>query len=410
MMSFWDQFSAREELNNQLPDLHSEAIIDVNAHMHTPFSFSAFESVDQAVKLAVKQNVRIIGINDFYTTSGYSSWADACMNFKAFPLFNIEFIGLSKPDQEKNIRINDPNNPGRIYISGKGLSFPFRLKEPFQSQLENLKLESNKHVSLMCTKLNEHLSACGIDILIDFDAIMLSHTKGLIRERHLATALREKVFEAATDDVKKKSLLKRIFGGKEVNLELSNHAAVENEIRNNLLKAGGPAFIPERPESFLSVEAVKEIILKGGGIPTYPLLADDKNGNFTEFENDKNILATELKYRGIYSIEFISTRNSPEVLEEYATWFSDKGFIVTIGSEHNTPDLTPLLLYTRDGAPLSDTLRRINYKGACLIAAHQYLVAKEGIGYLDAEGHPNYENLKDYHALGHGLIQHFLMN
>ncbi len=410
MMSFWDQFSVKEELNNKLSDLRDEAIFDVNAHMHTPFSFSAFESVDQAVRLAVKQNVRIIGINDFYTTSGYSSWADACMNFKAFPLFNIEFIGLSKPDQDKNIRINDPNNPGRIYISGKGLSYPFRLEEPFQFQLENLKLESNKHVSLMCTKLNEHLSACGIEIHLDFDSIMQSHTKGLIRERHLATVLREKIFESAPDDIKKKSLMKKIFGGKEVNIELDNHAAVENEIRNNLLKAGGPAFIPERPESFLSVEAVKEIILKGGGIPTYPLLADDKNGNFTEFEIDKHQLATELKYRGIYSIEFISTRNSPEVLEDYATWFSNNGFIVTIGSEHNTPDLTPILLYTRDSAPLSDTLRRINYKGACLIAAHQYLVAKDGIGYLDAEGHPKYDILDEYNTLGHSLIQHFLKN
>ena len=407
---FWDQFSTKEDIKNQLSDLPDELIFDVNAHMHTPFSFSAFESVDQAVEMAVKQNVRIIGINDFYTTSGYSSWADACMNYKAFPLFNIEFIGLSKPDQDKKIRINDPNNPGRIYISGKGLTYPFRLVEPFKFELENLKLESNKHVGLMCTKLNEHLSSCGIDIHLDFDAIMQSHTKGLIRERHLATVLREKVFESASDDVKKKSLLKKIFEGKEAIAELSNHAAVENEIRNNLLKAGGPAFIPERPESFLSVEAVKEIILKSGGIPTYPLLADDKHGNFTEFEKEKYRLATELKNWGIYSIEFISTRNSPEVLEEYATWFSENGFIVTIGSEHNTPDLTPILLYTRDRAPLSDTLRRINYKGACLIAAHQYLVAKEGFGYLDAEGHPNYANLMDYQALGHGLIQNFLKN
>jgi hypothetical protein len=239
---------------------------------------------------------------------------------------------------------------------------------------------------------------------------MQSHTKGLIRERHLAKALREKVFDISADNQNRESLLKEIFGGKKVNAELSNHAAVENEIRNNLLKAGGPAFIPEHPESFLSVEAVKEIILKGGGIPTYPLLADDKNGNFTEFEKDKHQLATDLKHWGIYSIEFISTRNSPELLEEYATWFANNGFIVTIGSEHNTPDLTPILLYTRDGAQLSNSLRRINYNGACLIAAHQYLTSKEGLGYLDIEGHPNYSKLNDYQSLGHGLIQDFLKN
>lgn len=410
MMSFWDQFSTREELSTKIQDLPEAAIFNVNAHMHTPFSFSAFESVDEAVRLAVVQNVRIIGVNDFYTTAGYSDWAAACMNYKAFPLFNIEFIGLSKSNQDKNIRINDPNNPGRIYISGKGLSYPFRIEEPFKTQLDNLTIESNHHVYLMCKKLNSYLSDKGINIQLDFNSVMQTHTKGLIRERHLAKVLREKVFESRSDDSERKSLLQDIYGGKEIYAELSNHAALENEIRNNLLKAGGSAFIPENPDSFLSIEAIREIILHGGGIPTYPLLADDKKGNFTEFEQDKKQLANELKQRGIYSIEFISTRNSPEVLEEYATWFVKNGFIVTLGSEHNTPDLTPVKLYTRNGAPLSEILRKINYNGACLIAAHQYLVAKEGIGYLDADGHPNDEELKDFQLLGHNLIQHYLMN
>ena len=206
------------------------------------------------------------------------------------------------------------------------------------------------------------------------------------------------------------SLLKKIYGGKEVGANIHNHAALENEIRNNLLKAGGAAFVPENPDSFLSVEAIIEIILRSGGIPTYPLLADDKNGRFTEFEQNKQRLANELKQMGIHSIEFISTRNSPEVLEEYASWFVKNGFIVTLGSEHNTPDLTPIQLYTREGAPLNDVLRKINYQGACSIAAHQYKVAKSGSGYLDAEGNPNYQDLTEFQTLGHYLIQQFLMN
>ena len=409
-MSFWDQFSVKGEIGKSYTKLSDMSIYHVNAHMHTPYSFSAFESVDQAVNLAVKQNVKIIGINDFFTTSGYSDWASACMNFKAFPLFNIEFIGLSTSLQDKNIRVNDPNNPGRIYISGKGLSYPFRLEEPFSSQLENLQSESNKHVSMMCAKLNTYLDDCGIGIYLDFQSIMETHTRGLIRERHLAKVLREKIFDMTSTDNDRISLLKKIYGGKEVGANIHNHAALENEIRNNLLKAGGAAFVPENPDSFLSVEAIIEIILRSGGIPTYPLLADDKNGRFTEFEQNKQRLANELKQMGIHSIEFISTRNSPEVLEEYASWFVKNGFIVTLGSEHNTPDLTPIQLYTREGAPLNDVLRKINYQGACSIAAHQYKVAKSGSGYLDAEGNPNYQDLTEFQTLGHYLIQQFLMN
>ena len=410
MKNFWDQFPGRKALDDQIPELPEETIFDVNAHMHTPFSFSAFESVDDAVRLGVQQNVRIVGVNDFYTTAGYASWADACMKYKAFPLFNIEFIGLSKSNQDNNIRINDPNNPGRIYISGKGLSYPFRIEEPFKTQLENLTTESNQHVGLMCDQLNTYLADRGITISLNFGSIMQTHTKGLIRERHLAKVLREKVFESRPDEKGRKLLLQDIYGRKDVSADLNNHAALENEIRNKLLKAGGPAFIPENPDSFLSIEAVRELILRGGGIPTYPLLADDKNGNFTEFEQNKQQLANELKQRGIYSIEFITTRNSPEVLEEYATWFVKNGFVITFGSEHNTPDLTPISLYTRDGAPLNNTLRKINYDGACLIAAHQYLIAQEGIGYLDADGHPNDEKTNKYISLGNKLIRYFLRN
>jgi hypothetical protein len=42
---------------------------------------------------------------------------------------------------------------------------------------------------------------------------------------------------------------------------LSDIAAIENEIRGNLLKAGGAAFVPEDPKAFLTLEEVKEIII-----------------------------------------------------------------------------------------------------------------------------------------------------
>jgi hypothetical protein len=126
MENFWKKFPSEKELRKSPLDLSK--IVDVNAHLHTPYSFSAFESVEEAVRLAVEQHVSIVGINDFNTTAGYSSWAASCLKYKAFPLFNIEFIGLSKKHQQNNIRMNDPSNPGRIYICGKGLTYPFKLE------------------------------------------------------------------------------------------------------------------------------------------------------------------------------------------------------------------------------------------------------------------------------------------
>ena len=148
-------------------------------------------------------------------------------------------------------------------------------------------------------------------------------------------------------------------------------AAVENEIRSRLLKAGGAAFVPEDPKAFLPMEVVCDIIKAAGGIPTYPFLADNAKGEFTDFEGDLQMAADTLRARGIGSVEFITTRNTTKVLEEYSDYLQDEGFIVTFGSEHNTPAMEPVKLRTRDAEGLSDKLLETNYRGACAVIAHQ---------------------------------------
>ena len=105
----------------------------VNAHLHTPYSFSAFKNIDEALDMAVAEGVKVVGINDFYSTAGYPAWAEGCKARGLYPLFNIEFISLNEEDQKAGLRVNDPGNPGRTYLSGKGLSYPFKLEEPFAS-------------------------------------------------------------------------------------------------------------------------------------------------------------------------------------------------------------------------------------------------------------------------------------
>ena len=218
----------------------------VNAHLHTPYSFSAFRDIDDALDRAATENVKVVGINDFYTTAGYDEWAVGCEKRKLYPLFNIEFIGLSEKDREAGIRINDPANPGRIYLSGKGLAYPFRLPEPYASLLEEVRNETNRQVKAMCEKLNTILKEEKTGFTLDFDRIKMELTKGMVRERHLAKALRLKVYELCGEDKKGiKTLLEKIFGGKPLRSSEEDIAEVENAIRANLLKAGGRAFVPE---------------------------------------------------------------------------------------------------------------------------------------------------------------------
>ena len=230
-------------------------------------------------------------------------------------------------------------------------------------------------------------------------------TTGLIRERHLAKSLRMKVYEIFEDnEIEIKSLFTKLFGGKELKSEINDVAGVENEIRANMLKAGGGAFVPEDPKAFLPMQTVCEIILAGGGIPTYPFLADDAKGGYTDFESDLERVAKQLTERGFHSVEFITTRNSVELLEKYASYLHDQGFVVTFGSEHNTPAMEPIELFARNNTPLTDRLMQINYEGACVIAAHQHLVAQGLRGYVDANGKVDRSKREEFIKLGNQLI------
>ena len=163
---------------------------------------------------------------------------------------------------------------------------------------------------------------------------------------------------------------------------MDNLAALENEIRGNLLKSGGPAFVPEDPKAFLSLEEVIDLIIDAGGIPCYPVLLDDPKGVCTDYEADKEKLWQELVKNDVYSIELIPGRNDFNILKDFVTWFHKNGFVITFGTEHNTPQLDPLKVTCRNLVDLDDELKQINYEGTAIIAAHQYLIANAKEGYL----------------------------
>ena len=381
-------------------------MLNVNCHLHTPYSFSAFEDIDDALNRAVAEDVKVVGINDFYTSKGFKEWKVGCDKRKLFPLFGIEFISLNQDDQLAGLRVNDPANPGRTYISGKGLAYPFNLPEPFASQLSAVVDESNKQVEAMCVKLNEFLQRINAGFTLDLTWIKKELTQGSLRERHLARALRMKLFEYCNDDfVEINSLLEELFGGKSIKSELTDIASLENEIRGNLLKIGGEAYVPEHPDAFLPMQSVCDIIIEAGGIPTYPFLADNEKGEYTDFENNLERVTKQLTERGFHTVEFITTRNDINLLEKYSGYLHEKGFVVTFGSEHNTPLMEPIELYARHDKPLTERLKEINFKGACVIAAHQHLVSQGLEGYIDSSGYADRLKRKDFIELGESLIK-----
>ena len=154
-----------------LVNLIDDMPLNVNAHLHTPYSFSAFEQLTEALDMAKKEEVSVVGINDFYSLDGYAEWDAGCKKRKLYPLFNIEFISLQSDDQAAGLRVNDPGNPGRTYLSGKGLAFPVILSGKPAEELAAIRNESNVHAERMCGKLNELLAKINACFALDFACI-----------------------------------------------------------------------------------------------------------------------------------------------------------------------------------------------------------------------------------------------
>ncbi len=408
--NFLSEFPSRAELIEWYKTHGTNVVHEVNSHFHTPFSFSAFQELRQVFEMATAENVDILGINDFYTTAGYEEFHDLSMEYNKFPLFNIEFMGLLKEEQKNDIRVNDPNNPGRTYFSGKGLDYPVSLEGTSLKKLETVMAESEKQTKEMFNLASEHLASIDPALELDYKTAMERYTRGMLRERHIAKIIRDKIFENYDTGSKRNEVLKKIYGGKDTSVNIESPAALEGEIRSRLLKSGGVAYVKEDPKAFLEIDEVIKIILDAGGIPTYPVLLDDNEGNYTDYERNFEKLFNELTSRNIYSLELIPGRNDLNRLEEFVHFFHDRGFMITFGTEHNTPSLIPLKISARGGKEPGDDMKRINFEGACLIAAHQYMRMKDEEGYLEKNGKPRLQYKEEFIELGNAIIEYYLQN
>lgn len=381
----------------------------VNAHIHTPYSFSGFESVAQAAEMASREGVGVLGINDFNTVKGYTEFEQACQFHRIFPLYNIEFIALSEEDRDQGRRWNDPQNPGVMYFCGKGLNHPSTLSEDSKNRLSAVWKGSQERIWKITARLNDCLEQAGIPVKLDYNTIRSTFARNAVRERHVARALCEALHQQYPQPDELRANLQALYGGTEVAIDVTDSVALQNDLRSQLLKAGKPAFVQTSPSAFLSMTEVKRIILDGGGIPCYPVLADDSR-ELNEHERDVAALAETLMKRGVHAVEFIPKRNSLELLKRYAGHFHRRDFCVTFGTEHNTPGLPTLVPQARGETPFDEELERIGYEGACIVAAHQEKHRRGEGGYVDRRGRllGGSQSRAELTSLGDSLIRDYV--
>lgn len=408
MKHFLSDLPALDIMVKEMKGFSPPEFREVNGHIHTPYSFSAFSDMENIFSMAKNENISVLGINDFYVTDGYDSFHKGCVNNRIFPLFNIEFIGLLKEEQKNGIRINDPNNPGRIYFSGKGLDYPFHTGFMLKRQLKSVIRESQQQIKAMVDKVNELIEKQNPALRLSYEKIKKDYAHDMVRERHIAKALRLLAVNNYETEEKQLEFIESLYGGKKSKTGPGKTAAFENEIRSNLLKSGGAAFVEEDERSFLELQKIIRIIHKAGGIPCYPVLLDDPSGKYTEFEADPQKLYESLKKLKVECIELIPGRNDASLLKKFVEFFSDKGFIITFGTEHNTPEMIPLTVTTRGGITLDEDMKRTGWEGACVIAAHQYLRAEGRQGYVMPDGNHSADQKNELAKLGQLVIEYYL--
>jgi len=374
-----------------------------NTHVHVPPNFSAFTTPYEVVEAAKAENVRVLGVSNFYDQHVYSLIADLTREAGILPEYGLEFITLVPDLEAKGIRINDPANPGRMYLTGKGID-PFRTPTPRAVAIAKTIRDGNdSRAEQMVDQVARHFASVGYDTGVDAAAIIEQVAERgevpsqwvSLQERHIARAFQEAL--DALPHAQWIQIMGRAYGSGDGDpacgrmtgqqgpaapkADKGDPVGVQAEIRSRLLKKGTPGFVPEVPLSF---EDAYTYILDMGGIPCYPILADGCDP-VCPFEESPSGLAEELLRRGIHAAELIPNRNHCEVVDQYVRALTKAGLIVMAGTEHNTQDKISLNPICTDGEP-SDFARQAFFDATCVVVAHADRTKRGIDGYVDASG------------------------
>ncbi len=365
----------------------------VNSHIHLPPNFSAFDSVDQAVRLAASERIGVLGISNYYDFEVYGQFVEQAQRSGIFPLFGLEIISMQDDLRQAGVKVNDPGNPGKTYLCGKGITRFEEMTTAAADLISVIRRNDSQRMALMTDRMRAALRDRGFNAEVDEQAIVETIVKRhhvplqtvYLQERHISQAFQEALFESIPRE-QRIDRLSAMLGAPSKARDPDDYVTVQNELRSHLMKAGKPAFVEE---SFVSFTDAKRLVLELGGIPSYPVLADGA-APICQYEADPAELIQKLHDCGIHAVEWIPVRNTAKIVVQYVTKMRQAGLAVTAGTEHNTLDLIPLDPTCADGA-LPEQVRKIFWEGTCVVAAHQFLSLHGQRGYVDAAGQPNTE-------------------
>lgn len=363
----------------------------VNTHIHLPPNFSAFETVQQAIDLASEEDIGLLGVSNYYDYTVYGEFSERARARGIFPLFGLEIICMQDELRDAGVKVNDPGNPGKTYICGKGITRFGQMTDEAARLLDKIRRNDQARMQSMIDRLRTVFAERGLETSIDVGTVieMVEHRHNVSRktvylqERHISQAFQEVLSENVPAE-ERLNRLDTLLEAKTSARDSEDTVTIQNDIRSHLMKAGKVAFVDE---AFLSFDEAKRLILELGGIPSYPTLVDGTSP-WCPFESDVDKLIATLHHRNVYAAEWILPRNSMDVVRRYVTKMRSAGIVATAGTEHNTLELLPIAPVCSD-RPVPEDLQEVFWEGACVVAAHQFLTLHGECGYVDSIGNPN---------------------
>ena len=351
----------------------------INTHVHTAKSFAYFASPADAVWQAFRAGVRVFGINDHYTLAGHEEFGAACEILGLHPMFSMEAIATWPEALLDGSAVNDPVNPGRTYLTAKGITRGLTEGSEGARDLERMKqalLTRNREITRrVAAVFQERL---GLERSIAWTDVLALTPHGEPTERHVCEAAALCLARTFPETEQRREAVDRLLDDEVPAEWLGDAAKLQNAIRARLVKAGRPAYVEETPAAFLRLDRMVALDLELGAVPTYPVLGNP----VTPWEKDLNGLIDRLAVYGIHALEVIPDRNTAERLGEIVECATARGLPIVNGTEHNTKQPAPLV----DRFFFEPRFRPHFELGARVILGHQALRARGEEGYVREDG------------------------
>jgi hypothetical protein len=363
-----------------------------NSHVHTNHSFSVFTSPAAAAEAAAAAGLEAVGINDFFTVSGFAEFRTACTRLALPALYCCECISMDAAAEAAGELYNDPANPGRIYLSAKGIARPDDVAG--NAVLAEIRRHQDTRNRALVERVAAHFQKTAGHTGPTWAEVVEQTPHGNTTERHVAKAILATIQRSASGTAFAESYA-RIIGEP----PKSDPAQQQIQIRNCLLKAGKPCYVPEDRAAFPSVERLRDAFLALGAIPTYPVLGNP----LTAGEKDISRLFDRLDGWGFRAIELISNRNTDDRVAAVVAECARRGWPVCDGTEHNTPAMEPMLTKWVLDPRFAQAFR----DGMAVNLGHQELVGSGQPGYVNASGAIVPGSLAACRSLGQRLCERF---